>query len=302
MKCIPPVASLWILAGTLLVVFLALTPGVPAQTASVTYDLTDLWLLPDISHPRANAQPMTGTFVWTYTPGQFESGSGTFLNLSIPWWGTRTFPAKKITIDTKSIEITMIGNYHGYGLDITMQLAPPLSPDKVSPIDLVRSKFHIEVGVAYEGHFSRGRIVPRCPPPTHYGTGSPGSGAYVPTITSSGGESRLGNGSFRIDGDRLLGGTTCFLLLGTKKSQIPLAGITLLVDPGSWILLLPVPASGSPGVPGAGALRIPMPVPGDPRLIALELHFQLAAIDPGAPKGWLAASDGLSVTICGAGK
>jgi hypothetical protein len=289
-------------AAALMLGLPALAPGVPAQTASVTYDLKDVWLLPDISHPRTPARPMTGTFVWTYTPGQFENGSGKFLNLSIPWWGTRTSPAKKISIQPKSIEITMIGNYHGYGLDITMQLQPPLSPDKVSPIDRVRSKFHVEVGVAYEGHFTGGTIVPRCPPPTHYGTGSPGSGAHVPTLTASGGESRLGNGSFRIDGDRLLGGSTCFLLLGTKKSEIPLAGINLLVDPGSWILFLPVPAGGKPGVPGVGTLRIPMPVPNDPRLIALELYFQVVAIDPGSPKGIAAASDGLSVVICGAGK
>ena len=296
MKYVPAIASL------LLFSLLIFSPGVQAQTATVTYDLKDVWLIPDISHPRANARPMTGTFVWTYTPGQFENGTGKFVNLAIPWWGTRTTPALKITFETKAIEFTMIGNYHGLGLDISMRLVPPLSPVTISPIDKINIKFQVEVGVSNEGHFSSGRVVPRCPPPTNYGTGSAGSGAYVPTITSSGGESRIGNGSFRIDGDRLLGGTSCYLLLGTSKAQIPLVGINVLVDPGSWILMLPVQASGQAGVPGAGSLRIPMPIPNDPRLVALKLYLQVVTLDPGSPGGVAASSDGLSVAICNSGK
>ena len=93
MNHIYPAAMFWILAGFLLVGSPGSSSSVHAQTATVTYDLKDVWLLPDTSHPRAKARPMTGTFVWTYIPGKFSAGSGKFVNLAIPWWGTRTTPA-----------------------------------------------------------------------------------------------------------------------------------------------------------------------------------------------------------------
>lgn len=302
MRWFPVLATPWILVVALLVGLVAESPDASAQTATVTYDLQDVWLLPDTTHPRAAAQPMTGTFVWTYTAGKFEGGSGKFTSLSIPWWGTRTTPSLKITIDTKAIELTMDGNYHGLGLDIGMHFATPLSADKVSPIDTLRSKFQVEVGVSHAGHFTGGRIVPRCPLPMNYGNGSAGSGAHIPTITSSGGAPRIGNGSFRIDCDRLLGGASCFLLLGTRKAQIPIVGVTLLVDPGSWLLMLPLTASGTVGIAGVGTLRVPIGIPADPRLVALPLFLQAAAIDPGAPQGVVAATNGLEVVICAAAK
>ena len=70
----------------------------------------------------------------------------------------------------------------------------------------------------------------------------------------------------------------------------------------AWILMLPLKASGTTGVPGVGTLRIPIQIPNDPRLIALNFDFQAVALDPGSPGGVAAASDGLDVVICSAVK
>lgn len=268
-----------------------------AQTATVTYDLVDVWLLPDITHPNTPAQQMTGTFVWTYPVGDFQSGSGQFVAYLIPWWGNRTSPTLGVTVEIDTIEFTMQGNYHGLGLDLTLRPTPPLSPLQPSPIDLVRSAFDIEVGVSHRGHVSRGSIVPRCPPPQNYGSASAGSGGFFPTIRSAGGDPRVGNGSFRIDGDQLLGGADCFLILGVARTQLQFLGITILVDPAIW-LVVPQRATGTSGAPGSGAVQVPTPIPNDPGLVGAEIDFQILALDAGSPQGVAAATNGLSMVIC----
>lgn len=297
MKCLPTLASSWFLTATLLTCLSGFTTDARAQTASVTYDLKDVWLRPDITHPRESAQQMTGTFVWTYNVGKFEEGSGQFQNLSLPWWGTRTTPALKATVEPKGIEIVMVGNYHGLGVDVSLRLAPPLSPYQPSPVDTVKSKFEIEVGVSRRGHFTKGSIVPRCIPPKNYGSGTAGSGRHVPTITTSGGDPRVGNGSFKINCDRLLGGASCFLVVGTDKAQFPYIGVTVLVEPKNWILV-PMQATGSAGVPGVGSLRIQAPIPNKPLLVGVDFDLQVVAADRGSAGGLASASDGLHVVIC----
>jgi len=284
-------------AGTLLACFAGLAPVAQAQTATVTYDLTDVWLLPNITHPRESAKQVTGTFVWTYTTGKFEEGSGKFVSLNLPWWGTRTTPALKATIEPKGIEIVMVGNYHNLGVDVSLKLASPLSPYQPSPIDTTKSKFDIEVGVSHRGRVTKGNVVPRCIQPKNYGTGTVGSGRYLPIITTSGGDPRIGNKSFQIHSDRLLGGAKCFLVLGTDKAQFPYIGVNVLVDPKNWILVS-LQASGSTGVPGVGTLRIPTPIPNNKLLVGLDFNLQVVAADKGAPGGLASATDGLNVVIC----
>lgn len=290
-----PTAARCILLASLLV-SAAGSPGLTAQTTTVTYELEDVWLLPDITHPRESERQMTGSFEWTYTVGDFENGTGRFLDYSIPWWSAN-LPPLDATIEAGSIEFVMIGNYHDLGLDLTLHLAQPLSPDQPSPIDTVRSSFDIEVGVSRKGHVIRGRVVPKCTPPENYGTGSEGSGGFVPTITSSGGDPRIGNESFRVDCDQLLGDTGCLLLLGFDKFQFPFNGITILVEPTDW-LVVSARASGAAGVPGVGTLQIPVPIPNRATLVGAEVDFQVLALDPGSPQGMLAATNGLTMAIC----
>jgi hypothetical protein len=295
MKSSPARAVSPILAGALLASLSALSPSIQAQSATVTYDLNDVWLLPDISHPRASARQMTGTFEWTYTVGDFENGSGRFLAYQIPWWN-RTSPSLTANVAPDSIEFTLNGNYHDLGVDLTLRMAPPLSPYLPSPIDTARSGFEIQVGVSHQGHVVSGSVVPRCQPPENYGSGTAGSGGFVPTITSSGGDPQRGSASFRIDCDRLLGGASCFLILGAGRDQLLVAGVTILVRP-DWIVVASR-ATGTAGVPGVGALRVPIPIPDNPGLVGAEFDFQALALDSGSPTGIAAATDGLAIVIC----
>ncbi len=141
----------------------AFTHVAGAEISIVTYVLEDVWLLPDISHPWEDARQMTGTFEWTYEVGDFENGLGEFVELSLPWWG-EDLPPLDWTIEQSSIEITMQGSYHDLGVDVTLFLLDPLTPDQASTIDTVESKFEIQVGVVWQGHVVSGSIVPATAP------------------------------------------------------------------------------------------------------------------------------------------
>ena len=267
-----------------------------AQTATVKYTLENVWLDPDISGTWASPQPMYGTFEWTYTVGDFENGSAQFISLGLPWTSFG-LSSLETTVETKSIEIVLPGSYHDLGVDIGLKLTQPFAPGLGSPIDLVLSKFEIQEGVVYSGHVISGDVVPVCLPPTNYGVGSPGSGGIVPTITSSGGGPHVGSSTFQVDAGLMLGGTSCFVLLGFAKDQLPILGIDVLVNPAN-LIVTQHQATGSPGVPGAGSLQAPMPVPDNPALIGFEIDFQIVAFDPGAPSGNASASNGLTMQIC----
>lgn len=151
--------------GALLLLVLAgVNPTAQAQTSTVVFDLDNVMLLPDISHPGAPAEQMTGTFHWTYPVGQFENGVGTFVDLYIPWWGT-DINSMTINIDMGSLEFVMPGNVHGSGLDVTLFLTQDLSPTVASPLDLTLSQFEVQqFGITHQGHMSSGAVVPRDPP------------------------------------------------------------------------------------------------------------------------------------------
>ncbi|MFQ5414321.1 MAG: hypothetical protein ACE5E6_07660 [Phycisphaerae bacterium] len=135
------------------------SPGTLAQTTVVTYVLDDVWLLPDISHPSAPAQQMTGSFDWTYEAGDFENGSGQFLDLHFPWYNP-SMDDLNINIDLTSIEFSLVGNFHDLGLDVTLFLIDPLSPAQASAIDTAISVFEIQNGISYQGHAVSGSVVP----------------------------------------------------------------------------------------------------------------------------------------------
>jgi len=125
-----------------------------AQTRVVTYDLEDVRFTP--------TQQMTGSFNWTYEEGDFENGTGEFTQVHIPWYWS-DLSELAITIDLTSIEFTFDGNLHDRGLDVTLHLLEPLSPTEPSAIDLVRSRYQVEVGIIHEGDIDSGSIVPQAP-------------------------------------------------------------------------------------------------------------------------------------------
>lgn len=139
-----------------------LAPESFAQTQTQTYTLDNLWLLPDVSHPGAPAEQMTGIFEWTYPVGQFENGIGTFTSLNIPWYGT-DIDSLDIVIDLGTLEFVLPAG-GGNSLDITLFLQVDLDPSQLASLNLNLSEFEIqEFGVTHQGHMTSGAVRPDDP-------------------------------------------------------------------------------------------------------------------------------------------
>ncbi len=139
---------------------LGFTSVASAQTATVKYNLDNVRMIPDVSNPwGTTTYLMTGSFEWTYTVGDFENGTGTWLTMNIPWYGTNV-SSLIINVDVGSIEFTLPGNWQNLGVDITLKLLEDLSQTAPSNLDLVNSAFEIQNGSINKGHFVSGQIIP----------------------------------------------------------------------------------------------------------------------------------------------
>jgi choice-of-anchor B domain-containing protein len=134
-----------------------------------------------------------------------------------------------------------------------------------------------------------------CFPPELYGAGTAGTGGIEPTISGAG-EPRIGT-TFTLQGGAMLGGSTAVLGIAPAATSLPIAGITLLVDPLSGYFFTQ-PVSGSPGVAGAGSSSLSIPIPADPQLDNADIFHQWLVLDPGSPGALLASSRGLRARIC----
>jgi len=152
-------AKQWILRAFVLAIVASTTSTTYAQLQKVTYNLENVMLLPDISDPGAPAQPMTGAFEWTYQLGDFENGVGQFTEMNMPWYGN-DYNSLIINIDLTSIEFTLPGNFHDRGVDVTLFLLDPLSPNQPATIDTINSIFEIQQGPTHQGHAISGAVVP----------------------------------------------------------------------------------------------------------------------------------------------
>lgn len=151
-----PLSTKPVLFLSLLLIFLGgFSSEAAAQTRVATFTLDNVWLNPDISHGGPPGQ-MTGTFQWTYTVGDFDNGSGEFLDIYVPWFGS-DMQNLVFTVDLDSIEITMNGSYHGLGVDVILRMTSDLSLDTPALTDTVNSSFHIENG-NYRGHMTSGSV------------------------------------------------------------------------------------------------------------------------------------------------
>ena len=149
----------WMVRTVVLAIAAGTTSIAFAQQQTVTYNLENVMLLPDISDPGAPAQLMTGSFDWTYQLGDFENGTGQFTEMNMPWYGN-DYNSLIINIDLTSIEFTLPGNFHDRGVDVTLFLLDPLSPNQPATIDTVNSIFEIQQGPTYQGHVISGAVVP----------------------------------------------------------------------------------------------------------------------------------------------
>jgi hypothetical protein len=98
---------------------LSLLGASAAHADTVSYTLDNVVLPP--------GDLITGTFVWTFNPADFEGGSGEFTSLEIPAPLSLWEPYVQLVtqIQANQIELTGNGNYHDVGLDITIVLLPP---------------------------------------------------------------------------------------------------------------------------------------------------------------------------------
>ena len=281
--------------GTLAAIAL-LAASSSAQAETISFDLENVWLDPDESIYSSTPHQLGGSFDWTYTPGDFENGVGHFTSMDIPWTpeGLSTLEA---TIEPQSIEIVYPGSFHNKGVDISIKFVEPFTETSGASIDILLSKFEIQEGVSIAGHFLSGSIEVPCPGPISYGAGSPGTGAIVPSLASSGGLPHLGNVGFGVQCDSLVGGAATYLLLGVQELQAPALGVTILVAPAQ-ATVFQLQATGAQGAPGTGVAMAPLPIPSDPAFLGIEVFLQAVAVDPGAPGGLVSASNGLAVTVC----
>src|SRR6185503_4262231 len=101
-----------------------------------------------------------------------------------------------------------------------------------------------------------------------YGNGAPGTGGFVPTLTTVG-DPIIGGAPFSLDGADLRGGANGLLLVGFARVQIPFKGLDLLVDLTPPAFFLPVVASGPAGGAGVGTFSLSGSIADDPSIVGV---------------------------------
>jgi len=134
-------------------IYLAPTSNVNATI--VSYSLDNIYL---------GSSQMTGNFEWDYIEGDFENGTGTFKELSIPG-SSKTISDLNITFDIgKSIEFSLIQNLDSDGLDITLVFENALTPTQSTFLDLTESKWSLGATGTNHLFVIRGGISPTVVP------------------------------------------------------------------------------------------------------------------------------------------
>jgi hypothetical protein len=127
-----------------------------AAPVTVTYTLDNVILVDD--------EQITGTFYWTYSVGDFEGGSGEFTSLEIPYTPhSLGDPDLTTEIQTTSIEITGVGDFHDAGLDISLKFSA-FTPTQSASIDLGLSSFDCCGNGFHKQDFQSGSISPTIVP------------------------------------------------------------------------------------------------------------------------------------------
>jgi hypothetical protein len=135
---------------------------------------------------------------------------------------------------------------------------------------------------------------PPCASPLVLGAGTPGTGGFVPTLSTSGGVSQIGNSAFGLAIGNARGGAFAVLSLNPVETAIPFAGGTIFVVPGAAVNLV---LGGAAGVGGAGSATIPIPIPYVPVFVGATVSAQSGILDPAGNSG-VTLTPGLRVTIC----
>ena len=127
-----------------------------ANAATVTYSLDNI-----VQNNYPSYGTITGNFIWTYDPVDFEGGSGVFTDLHI---SDDPYPLNelKITVETKLIEITLLDNINNEGVDIQLRFANGFT-EQGGDLDLINSTWSLRGG-GISGVFTSGSISPTVVP------------------------------------------------------------------------------------------------------------------------------------------
>ena len=126
---------------------------------------------------------------------------------------------------------------------------------------------------------------------TQYGTGTAGSGGFVPNLDGIDGPCTGGSSLEITDG---LGGARGYIWISDQAAQIPFLNGYLWIDISSLWIRIPIKLGGPKGVPGAGTLSLPA---GDLSFAqGFSFYLQTIFLDGGAFKN-LSLSNGLQIDI-----
>lgn len=120
-----------------------------------------------------------------------------------------------------------------------------------------------------------------------------GSGGFVPRHHAAGGLPVIGNGSFALAGEALLGGSSGVLVGSTVDPALPLFGGLLRAAP-PFDLALAFAARGVGA--GAGSFELAVPVPSDGALAGIVFFSQFGVFDAGGAFP-VVLSNGLATTL-----
>ncbi len=136
--------------------------------------------------------------------------------------------------------------------------------------------------------------LPGASPYVRLGAGTAGTGGFVPRHFALAALPQPG-ASWSLAADRLLGGSTGFLVASLSEGALPLWGGTLFAVP-PWLVLLALPTGGAAGVGGSGTLELPAVLPNDPLIVGVSVVTQVACNDAAGVAG-RTLSNGLRTTF-----
>lgn len=122
-----------------------------------------------------------------------------------------------------------------------------------------------------------------------YGSGLAGTGGFVPQLGAFGCPD-VGS-TFTLSIADVVGGAPGVIFVGLSSGAQPFKGGTFLI--GSFALIQPCIAVGTPGAPGAGDMTFPVTFT-DPILIGVDIFLQAAYADDGAVKN-VSMTNGLRI-------
>lgn len=135
----------------------------------------------------------------------------------------------------------------------------------------------IDIGAAYDFTLLESVFTP-------HGTGCPGSGGFVPSLTMSADAIAVGGAFVTLEVQNAVGPSTGLVLLGPQASVPTGNGCSLLVSPIMVSFSIPILGNG----PGTGQVLVAAPIP--PTTTVFQIGLQVLVGDPGAPQGYCATN------------